>query len=73
MNFGTFHLYSQPPWMSDSDVINGVVYAVQHHADVILMSFSNPGYSASLQKAVDYAWAHGVVLRQPCRAKTEVL
>src|SRR4051794_14368880 len=47
---------------SDSDVINGVVYAVGHGANVILMSFSNPGYSASLQKAVDYAWAHGVVL-----------
>ena len=23
MNFGTFHLYSKPPWMSDSDVIHG--------------------------------------------------
>src|SRR5437879_5937167 len=46
----------------DSDVINGVVYAVQHGADVILMSFSNPGFSSSLQTAVDYAWAHGVVL-----------
>ena len=22
MNFGTFHLYSKPPWMSDSDVIH---------------------------------------------------
>ena len=47
---------------SDSDVINGVVYATQHGANVILMAFSNPGYSTSLQKAVDYAWAHGVVL-----------
>ena len=42
---------------ADSDVINGVVYAAQHGANVILMSFSNPGYSASLQKAVDYAWS----------------
>ena len=47
---------------SDSDVINGVVYAVGHGANVILMSFSNPGYSAALQKAVDYAWNRGVVL-----------
>src|SRR5207244_10743603 len=46
----------------DSDVINGVVYAVQQHADVILMSFSNPGYSASLQGAIDWAWSQGVVL-----------
>ncbi len=30
----------------DSDIIEGVVWAVQHGADVINMSFSNPGYSA---------------------------
>ncbi|MFL5914456.1 MAG: S8 family serine peptidase [Gaiellaceae bacterium] len=46
----------------DSDVINGVVWATQHGADVILMSFSNPGYSSALQTAVNYAWSHGVVL-----------
>jgi uncharacterized repeat protein (TIGR01451 family) len=46
----------------DSDVISGVVYAVQHHADVILMSFSNPGYSASLQAAIDWAWSQGLVV-----------
>ena len=47
---------------TDSDVINGIVYARRHGANVILMSFSNPGYSTSLQKAVDYAWSHNVVL-----------
>ncbi len=47
---------------SDSDVIAGTVYAVDHGADVILMAFSNPGYSASLQMAIDYAWAHDVVI-----------
>src|SRR5919205_129550 len=46
----------------DSDVINGVVYAVDHGADVILMSFSNPGFSQSLQDAIDYAWDHNVVV-----------
>src|SRR5436190_9177809 len=46
----------------DSDVINGVVWATQHGADVILMSFSNPGYSPALQTAANYAWSHGVVL-----------
>src|SRR5215212_11948317 len=46
----------------DSDVIEGVVHAADHGADVILMSFSNPGYSASLQAAIDYAWAQGAVL-----------
>jgi hypothetical protein len=45
----------------DSDVINGVVWATQHGADVILMSFSNPGYSPALQTAINYAWSHGVV------------
>ena len=46
----------------DSDVIAGVVWAVQHNADVILMSFSNPGFSQSLQDAIDYAWANNVVV-----------
>ena len=46
----------------DSDVIAGVVWAVDHGADVINMSFSNPGYSASLQAAIDYAWDNDVVI-----------
>ena len=46
----------------DSDIIAGVVYAADAGADVILMSFSNPGYSPALQAAIDYAWAHGAVL-----------
>src|SRR4051812_21329110 len=46
----------------DSDVISGVVYAVDHGADVILMSFSNGGFSPSLQDAIDYAWDSNVVV-----------
>jgi subtilisin family serine protease len=46
----------------DSDIIEGVVYAADHGADVILMAFSNYGYSASLQAAIDYAWSNDVVL-----------
>jgi YVTN family beta-propeller protein len=46
----------------DSAVIAGIVAAVDGGADVILMAFSNPGYSAALQAAVDYAWASDVVL-----------
>src|SRR5438874_11459587 len=46
----------------DSDIISGVVWAADHGADVILMGFSNPGYSQALQDAVDYAWSKGAVL-----------
>ncbi len=46
----------------DSDIIEGVVYAAEHDADVILMAFSNPGYSEMLQAAIDYAWDEGAVL-----------
>ncbi|MDQ6794079.1 MAG: S8 family serine peptidase, partial [Chloroflexota bacterium] len=46
----------------DSAVIAGIIAAVDGGADVILMAFSNPGYSAALQAAIDYAWAHNVVL-----------
>ena len=46
----------------DSAVIAGIVAAVNGGANVILMAFSNPGYSPALQAAVDYAWAHDVVL-----------
>ena len=46
----------------DSDIIAGVVYAADAGADVILMSFSNPGFSPALQAAIDYAWTSGAVL-----------
>ena len=46
----------------DSDIIEGIVWAVDHGADVINLSFSNPGYSAALQAAIDYAWDHDVVV-----------
>jgi hypothetical protein len=46
----------------DSAVIAGIVAAVDGGADVILMAFSNPGYSPALQAAIDYAWADDGVL-----------
>ncbi len=46
----------------DSDIIEGVVWAADNGADVINMSFSNPGFCPALQAAIDYAWAHDVVL-----------
>jgi len=46
----------------DSDIIAGIIWAADHGADVILMPFSNPGFSQSLQDAIDYAWSKGAVL-----------
>jgi hypothetical protein len=46
----------------DSDVIEGLVWAADHGADVALMAFSATGYSSALQASVDYAWSKGVVL-----------
>src|SRR5204862_1669974 len=46
----------------DSDVIAGVLWAADNGANVILMAFSNPGFSQNLQDAIDYAWSKGVVL-----------
>jgi len=46
----------------DSDIIAGVIWAVDNGADVILMGFSNPGFSQNLQDAIDYAWSKNVVL-----------
>jgi len=46
----------------DSDVIAGVIWAADHGADVIVMAFSNPGFSHNLQDAIDYAWSKNVVL-----------
>jgi hypothetical protein len=46
----------------DSDIIQGVTWAADNGASVILMAFSNPGFSEALQEAIDYAWGHNVVL-----------
>ena len=46
----------------DSDVIAGVIWAADHGADVILMAFSDTGFSRNLQDAIDYAWSRGVVV-----------
>jgi subtilisin family serine protease len=46
----------------DSDIIAGVIWAADHGVDVILMGFSNPGFSENLQLAIDYAWSKDVVL-----------
>ncbi|HEY4450987.1 MAG TPA: S8 family serine peptidase, partial [Solirubrobacteraceae bacterium] len=47
---------------SDGNIISGVIYAADHGANVILMSFTNPGFSQGLQDAIDYAWSKGAVV-----------
>ena len=46
----------------DSDIVQGIVWAADNGANVILMSFSNPGYSQALQDAISYAWGKGAVV-----------
>lgn len=46
----------------DSNIIQGIIWAADNGADVILMGFSNPEKSSLLQDAIDYAWAKGAVL-----------
>ena len=46
----------------DSDIISGILFAADNGADVILLAFSAPGYSAALQSAIDYAWDRGAVI-----------
>jgi subtilisin family serine protease len=43
-------------------VIAGVIWAADNGADVIVMAFSNAGFSQNLQDAIDYAWSKNVVL-----------
>jgi hypothetical protein len=46
----------------DTNVLQGLQYAVNHGADVVEMAFSGPGYSPALQNAINNAWSHGVVV-----------
>ena len=47
---------------TDADVVAGVLWAADNGANVILMGFSSPDYSATLADALAYAWGKGAVL-----------
>jgi subtilisin family serine protease len=48
--------------ISDVDEAAGIVYAVDHGAKIVNMSFGGPSTSATEQNAIDYAVSHGVLL-----------
>ncbi len=47
---------------SDSQIIEGILFAADNGADVINMSLSGPDPSEALEEAVDYAFSKGVVV-----------
>lgn len=50
---------------TDVDEANAIVYAVDHGARVINLSFGGPDTSSTEQRGIDYAAAHGVMLVAP--------
>ncbi len=46
----------------DSDIASGIIWAVDHGAEVINMSLGGPGESTLLEDAVAYATAHNVIV-----------
>jgi subtilisin family serine protease len=48
--------------IADSLIAKAITNATNHHADVISMSFGGPGSSRMINRALDYAYHHDVVL-----------
>lgn len=44
-----------------SNILNGVIYAVEHGANIIQMSFGSAAFSTVFQNLLDYAWENGAV------------
>jgi len=45
-----------------ADIYEAIIYATDHGAQVINMSFGNPVQSKTIKEAVNYAYEHGVIL-----------
>jgi thermitase len=48
--------------LTDADVVEGIYWSVENDAKVINLSLGGPGNSWTLERAVNYAWAQGVVV-----------
>ncbi|MHA6482378.1 S8 family serine peptidase [Paenibacillus sp. strain BS8-2] len=46
----------------DFTIARGIVYAVEHGADIINLSLGGIGYSGFMDKAIDYALSHNVLV-----------
>jgi subtilisin family serine protease len=49
-------------YISWADAAKGIIYAADHGAKIINMSFCGPAGSTALKNAIDYAYSRGVVL-----------
>lgn len=49
-------------YCEDADIAAAIMHAADHGYQVINMSLAGPQFSQTLQDAVDYAWAHNVVI-----------
>jgi thermitase len=48
--------------LENDDIASGIIYATDHGADVISMSFGSPDNNSMISDAIAYAYSHGVVL-----------
>jgi subtilisin family serine protease len=55
-------VYTSTGTTTCSAITNGIVWAADHNADIVNMSFGGPSPCSAEKSAVDYAWSKGAVL-----------